>query len=438
MANKSGNSGCLTAFGLIMLVFAIGAFSDRQSGTGFFLLLVGIVSIVSAVGNSGPASTATPQLTTQAHLRPTPTEKLVPPIWNGLQLKVSTKIEIIDGLSMEILQFYTKGVFSAERYISLPCFEVRITDVTDGGYSGGQILCIIDELQDDSSTVFRLQQKLPIGLSAGAGSNDWVQFGSVPKDALIFPNSGNRKIKVVLRVIDGASMLMVTSADTVWNTLVEGAGYLDSEEDETIAQGAILQLAMCIAAADGTVGDDEVEVIKAWGERVVKALPDTRQAERRDKLNGALGIATKEIRASRVTQLEAIAIETLRNIDEPRMLYDAYEICLHVLKANGEAHPEEMAQLTRIAKKLGLDETKVRILTDRHLADVEFLAGANESEDDHYLGITGGMSKNEIRKHLNKLFDKHQARTTHDKPEVRNRAKEWLERIATARVRHLG
>ena len=159
---------------------------------------------------------------------------------------------------------------------------------------------------------------------------------------------------------------------------------------------------------------------------------------RHEALNDALSEATREIRANRLSQLEADAIEVLRNKGEVRFLYDAYELCLNVLKADGEAHPEEMDQLTRISRKLGLDETKVRILTDRHLADVDFKPVGDASEDDQILGVTDDMSKEEIRKHLNKLNKKHQARLQHDKPEVRKKSKEWIERIAQARVRHIG
>jgi tellurite resistance protein len=401
-------------------------FGNNAGGGGFFALLVGIGLIAAENNKSGSANP-----TNQASPQTAPL---------SLQIKVSTKTEILDGLSIELLHFHTKGIFSAYRTITRPCFEFRMSDVTDAHNSIGGIpvLCVIDELQEDTSTVFRFQQKYPSALNAGAGSPDWVQLGSVPKVTLVFPNAGNRKIKVILRVTDEISGQLITSTDTVWTTLVEGNGYLEAEAIESRGQAAIIQLAMCTAASDSIVNDDEVSVIKAWGERTVNALPDTRQVKRRTMLNDALQIATAEIRAHKIPQLEDAAIAILKGMDEVRMFYDAYELCLHVVKANGEAHPEEMAQLTRIARKLGLDETKIRILTDRHLSDVAFPTGASESDDDHYLGITSDMSMDEIRKHLNKLFDKHQARTTHDKPEVRKKAKEWLERIATARLRHLG
>jgi tellurite resistance protein len=239
-------------------------------------------------------------------------------------------------------------------------------------------------------------------------------------------------------VSDESNGQLVASADTIWTTTVEGVGYLEMEDEASAAQAASLQLAMCMAAADGQVDDHEVAVIKEWGEKTVNALPAGRQSARRSILNDALQNATREIRSNRVLKLEEDSVEFLKAKGEVRFLYDAYELCLNVLKADGEAHPEEMGQLTRLARKLGLDEAKVRILTDRHLANVDFAQVEDESQDDHILGITSDMSKDQIRRHLNKLYQKHQARTQHDNPEVTSKAKEWLDRIARGRVRHLG
>jgi tellurite resistance protein len=432
MANNTQNYGCLITIGIGLMLLAFIGFSDGAVGLGFFLLIISIILIAVANSNKGsntPASAGS--------------GSLPPPMPNhsqlALQLKITTKIETIQGTPFNLLKFHTKGIFSSHQRIARPCFEFRLSDVTDTSISdGAPILSVIDDLQDDNSTEFRFRQILPQPLDAGSGSIDWVEFCSVPKELLVFPITGNRKIKVILRVTDAVNGLLVSSVSTLWTTSVVGVGYLEMEDEESEAQAASLQLAMCIAAADGHVDNEEVKVIKGWGERTVNSLPNPRQAARRSILNEALQTATREIRARRISNLESDAIHILKSKEEPRFLYDAYELCLNVLKADGEAHPEEMAQLTRIARKLDLDESKVRILTDRHLADVEFAPIENETEDDHILGITSEMSKDQIRKHLNKLYQKHQARTQHDNPDIIAKSKEWLERIARARVRHLG
>ena len=439
MADNSQNSGCLTFVGVGLIALALLSFSNGAGVGGFLFLIIGVIFLVVANNNKEAAKSTLPQ-SNQSPQRslpiPASAPKQNPP---SLQLKVSSNVGKIEDVQFNFLKFHTKGIFSNHQRIAKPCFEFRLSDVTDSNVSNGSpVLCVIDDLQDENSTEFRFRQVLPRPLDPGSGSLDWVEFCSVPKELLVFPNTGSRKISAILRVTDAENGRLITSTNTVWTTSVEGFGYLEMEDEESEAQAASLQLAMCIAAADGRVDDDEVEVIKAWGERTVNALPKARQQARRSILNDALQNATREIRANRVSMLESDAIHILKEKDEARFFYDAYELCLQVLKADGEAHPEEMAYLTRLARQLGLDETKVRILTDRHLADVEFATVEDESQDDHILGITSDMSKDEIRKHLNKLYQKHQARTQPDNPDVIAKAKDWLDRIARARVRHLG
>jgi tellurite resistance protein len=439
MADDSDNPGCLGVIGIGVIIFSLVSFSNGSGIGGFLLLLGGIVLVVMGYSNSG---TATPVSQTSNQTLPSASSS-VPSAANQrqstLQLMVLTKAEKTGGIPVNFLKFHTKGIFSNHQRIARPCFEFRLVDVTDTAVSeGAPVLCVIDDLQDEHSTEFRFRQILPQALDAGSGSFDWVELCSVPKELLVFPNKGNRSIKATLKVTDVGNGRLIATADTIWTTSVDGLGYLEMEDEESAAQAASLQLAMCIAAADGRVDDDEVAVIKEWGERTVNALPTARQPERRSILNNALSYATREIRANRMPMLESESIHLLNEKDEARFLYDAYELCLQVLKADGEAHPKEMAQLTRLGKKLGLNETKMRILTDRYLANVQFAPVEDESEDDDILGITNDMSKDEIRKHLNKLYQKHQARTQHDNPDVIAKSKEWLDRIARARVRHLG
>jgi len=419
MANKSDNSGFLMGAGVLGLMFSISLFPTEAGFVGFLVFIVSITLIAIAIGNlrtknqrAKHAVSSSPPIGSSYSHSP-PSSPTIPSNPLGLQLKVTTKADRIEHLPVKMLEFHIKGMFSARHRIARPCFEFRMADVTDSQSAvGNPILCVIDNLQDADSTEFLFKQNFPDPLHPGSGSMEWVKFFGVPIEVLVFPQAGNCRIQVSVTVKDLATGHLVASAKTVWSTLVEGSGYLESETEESNAQCASLQLAMCIAAADGTIDDEEVTIIKNWGEKSVNALPESRRMIRHEMLNEALSNATRQIRASRLSILEDDAIEALKIQDEPRFLYDAYELCLNVLKADGEAHPREMAQLTRISKRLGLDEAKVRILTDRHLTDVDFKPVGSSFEDDQILGITEEMSKEEIRKHLNKLYKKYHYRPT--------------------------
>lgn len=416
MANEQ--NGCLPLFGWLLIGAAVLSFANGSPGLGVVLLIGGVV--VLCAGNGKAAATGGGP----------------PPLPSTVALRVGSRSETFEGFPLELVTFLVRGTFSSQRRIVRPMLEIRMHDVTDGGVPS-PLLCVIDSLQDSKSTEFRFAQNFPKPLEIGAGAADWLEIGAVPKETLIFPYQGRRNIRVEFRVFDLAGGVLVATTQAMWMTSAGGGGYLEMEVHESAAQAASLKLAMAVAAADGTVDDSEVNVIKEWGQRSVNALPEARQPDRREILNTALKEATQFIRDGKIAELEQGAFAVLHENDEVRLRYDAYELCLQIIKADGEAHPLEIAKLTGISKRLGLDEKKIRILSDRHLAKVEFITDGAETDQDHFLGITPDMSSEDIRKHLNKLFNKHQARSTHDDPKVAQAAKDWLKRIADARVRHL-
>ena len=342
-----------------------------------------------------------------------------------------------NGVSLSVLNVQTQGIITHISPI-LPEFNLTMSDITHGTKGNGKpILTVIDQYQDIDSTKLKMSLRLEQVVQPGAGASDWLTLVGIPIEALVFPESGHRRIKATLSVKDQVTGRVASSAETTWNYDVQD-GYLDEQNKESEAHAASLQLAMCIAGEDGKFDDDEVEVIRAWGSKSMNALEPDDQFERNQLLNHALQKATDELRRGNAHELFEDAVGILNNIDIPRHKYDAYELCLNVLKADGEAHPSEMANLTKLARALHLDETKVRIMTDRHTANVKFTELGGDESDDDFLGITSDMSKEEIRKQLNKLFKKHSARIGHDDSNVADQSRMWLEKIGQARVRHLG
>ena len=354
-----------------------------------------------------------------------------------LQLRIRQEKVNHDELDITLLKFEVFGLLAKNEPVRRPEFRLSLTDCTTSTVGNDHsVLTIIDDLQANDSNRFEFSMDMPEQINVGAHFTDWVQLTAVPLEALIFPESGNRRIMAKMVLRDLSSNRVVAIGTTSWNLNVE-SGYLEQREQEGEAQAACLKLAMCIAAEDGAVDHDEVAVIKKWGEKSVKELDKEIQFESHAKLNEALKVATAMIRSRATTELFNEAVAVLNGLKFDRFKYDAYELCLNVLKADGKAHPAEMASINRLAKQLGLDEKKVRIMTDRHTANIEFtIVDGAENDDDKFLGITPDMNKEEIKSLLNKLFKKHSARASHDDPNIANKSREWLEKIGNARVRH--
>ncbi len=367
----------------------------------------------------------------------TTTHRSYPPeIPNTLRINVSEGVFNTGENLLPILEVSTCGVFP--RFINDPEFRIRMLDVSPASSANGKpILASLEPFQKAGSK--NLEAKIRVGdsLPAGSGSVELLKIGGVPKEILVFPEKGSRTIKVILDVVDLATNTKVLSAETTFS-ITAPSGYLEEEKDESRAHAASLQLAMCIAAEDGKVDDVEVEVIKKWGDRSVNILSGSAKTQRREILNQSLTSVTEKLKKKESVEAFNHAAGVLNRLGESRYKFDAYELCLKVLQADGIAHPAEMVHLTKMVRALNLEQDRVRVLTDRYTENVTFaqVAGA-EVDDDAHLGILPEMSKEEIRKHLNKLFKKYSARAAHDDPEIAAKAKGWLEKVGNARARHI-
>jgi tellurite resistance protein len=361
-----------------------------------------------------------------------------PPTQDRLSLLCNPGTTVIEQTQFDTLEVSTVGIFSSTKGIASPRFTVTMFDTGGGNNSeSGPVLCLLEDLQAADSAEFRFVLNLEQELNAGSGSLEPVRFLTVPIDFLMFPYSGTRKVRITLVVEDLATRQRITECHCSWTTVVTRDGYIQHENKETLGLAESMKLAMCVAASDGSFGDNEVKAITTWGSKWVNSLPEARQDRRRNFLNSALRQATEKIREGSLEALKTTCLSELKRLDNDSLLFEAFETCLHIVKADGELHPEEAAHLDEIANHLGLDQGTVKLLRDRHLLHLKVEPIMSESSADKMLGIHSGMPKEEIRKKLNAVFRKYQGLQNHDKPETRQKAAEWLEMVAAARLRHL-
>ena len=353
---------------------------------------------------------------------------------NKLEIRAQLREDTHEGISFDLYEFQLKGEITP-KFITNPVAKISLFDVSDPRLPQ-PVYAHNEALQAKNSRAYEGVFNFETSLNSGATLSDWVSVIGVPEILLDLPYSGARKIRVDLKIYDKSDGSIKSLSQTHFEIVSKDKGYLEIFENESTAHAESLKLAMCIAASDGRFDHCEVEVIKRWGDKMVADLNSAQKNTKRDILNEALSYATDQIRLGRREQLEAEAARNLHAIGEKPFLYEAYELCLHVLKADGEAHPEELAQLSRISKQMGLDEAKVRLLSNTHLADVEVTITEDASSNEKILGITPDMSVDEIKRHLRKESKKYQSRSTHKDEKIRKQAKKMLDLIGDVRAQY--
>ena len=112
--------------------------------------------------------------------------------------------------------------------------------------------------------------------------------------------------------------------------------------------------------------------------------------------------------------------------------YDILELCLYVAQSKGSVTAEELTLLKNMAEWLGVDSEKFRIMMEKVLpVDMHQVKNV-----EIILGITSDMSKERVRKHLNKEYSKWNSRVTNADPDIQNQADQMLKLIAEARSQY--
>jgi tellurite resistance protein len=341
----------------------------------------------------------------------------------------------IGGESLRFLEVQIEGTFPQTIY--QPQVDIELKDITPGK-AGHPIISLIEAFQASNSAEFEYIQTLDDPIYDGSSLN-WGTVGGIPIDLLSFAHSGDVTLSITLSVYDRSKTtrpLIVTSTAQI---ILKNStpGYEDAVDHINHIRGCMIQLALYVASSDGHTDQSEIQVIKDWGKKMVKAVPDHLQDKARSSINEALQKATDMIRRGRQHILLEKSTEELVENAERSALYEAYDLCLEVVQADGEAHPEEMAVLTQIARRLDLDEDTAKSMSHKQLAGLHFSHADSADGADKLLGITADMSKEKIRKHLGKEFRIWNGRVNHDDSDTREEAKLRLQMIAEARTRHL-
>jgi tellurite resistance protein len=188
-------------------------------------------------------------------------------------------------------------------------------------------------------------------------------------------------------------------------------------------------LAFAVSAADNKLYDCEVELIKNWARDNILENSASDKDER--KLDKALEKTIAFFRCGNKLDTYDICDEIV-GIAPVAQRYDILELCLYVAQSKGSVTAEELTFLKNMASWLEVDSDRFRIMMEKILP-----VDMHEVRDvETILGITSDMSKERVRKHLNKEYGKWNSRVTNADPDIQTQADQMLKLIAEARSQY--
>jgi len=339
------------------------------------------------------------------------------------EIRVRKQTDHFESLNIEVFVVEMRGAITAphDNYSASTALIVR--DVTGG--EDHPVFTAVESQQLDGSPILgpKMTQTIPYRSSV---INDWVVAWKTPIDLLTFPRKGTRKIKfsIVVGGTSAASSIIVTHECAT-------SGYLEINENRQKFESLTLRLAFAVSASDGRPDGRETDVIKAWGQERVQFTPETQREQTKTRLNEAIRKAVQMFNEGGLPDIDSIC-RSLKEVTTVAERYEALELCLHVAKADGVAEQRELELLGQLAGLLEVDQTSFREMKDKHLP-VTIMKISRGADIDQLLGMSVGMSPDEVKKHLRKEFQKWNQLSTHSSAEKREQAKLMLEMIAKKR-----
>ena len=267
---------------------------------------------------------------------------------------------------------------------------------------------------------------------------DWVDlsFAIIP-ETLQGPHAGRRELASVIELMHAPNNVL-WSTEVPFSVHLPLAGYVEAHDRERADDGLIVRMAVAVAAAAGDVSKGEIDVIRDWSttrlELHDQTDPDT--VARKEDLAGSLERSISDA-SEGLLKLEA-TLTRFKNEGSESGRIEAVELCLAVMRVDGQAGREEMEVINHVASVLEVDETWFAENRDK---SVSGLATHITSASDYgtLLGIDPSADRETIRRQLNEQYDRWNSRaSTLADPEKRREAEQMLETIARARQELLG
>ena len=276
------------------------------------------------------------------------------------------------------------------------------------------------------------EQRLRIGqFKTGQYWPNWVELCDFTDQEIIGPIKGQRKLLVSAFLWDvnqpanfkygipedTAGAVDFAEIEIPYNFI--NVGYTELDQNRLKVQELSVQLAIGLAMSDGSLDRREGNVIKKWMKEAVEIAPESDRTKVKNSLNKALEAGSKKAKEGK-TNIKNIC----KQLDQKAGIgdkYDALELCLDVMSADGIADQEELAFLDKISKNIGVDYKEVTKLKERRLLDLE-LPEAATADVDKALDIDPSWSQDEKKKHIMKLYRKYNSRINSAKDESQKKS----------------
>ena len=361
-----------------------------------------------------------------------------------LQLNVSDEIPPKErGLpNVKCIAVKVKGLFGNPNENKTKVF-LTIHDNTDLGDDefGLPILSAHPSFSEPGSRVFTISAVYDT--SPDTYFPDWFSFIYIPKELLLTPKKGRRRLKFNFTACDTATKVTHGAHDDLgtvhynasdfYNLTTKEIGYMEEIANKSKVEDLTIKLAMCMAATDGHLDQKELNVIKNWAKSLTLELDEDKAEEKKKHFSSFIKKTYTEAKNKKVSISKLVS--EFNDKASKGQKYLAIELMLNVASSDDKLAAEEEKFINKIAKTTGIDLKTFKEMKNKIVAKVGSL-DLSEKPSEESFGISDDMDDKEKCKILRKEYTKWNSQTTQKDPKRKKRAKEMVKIIAGLRKQY--
>ncbi len=272
---------------------------------------------------------------------------------------------------------------------------------------------------------------------------DWFNLIYIPKELILPPYKGRRRLKFLLTACDTNTEIVHGAYDdtskiknncfSFFNLSSKEIGYLEEFVNKSKVEDLTIKLAMTMAATDGHLDQKELNVIKNWAKSLTLELDVDKQEEKKKHFSKYIKEAYKEAKDKKISISKIV--KEFNDKASKGQKYLAIELMLNVASSDDKLAKEEEQFINKIAKTTGIDIKTFKDMKNKIVAKVGKV-DLSEKPSEESFGISENMDKSEKCKILRKEYTKWNSQTTQKDPKRKKRAKEMVKAIATLRKKY--
>ncbi|MDB3876924.1 TerB family tellurite resistance protein [Candidatus Pelagibacter ubique] len=347
------------------------------------------------------------------------------------------------GLSVDCYNVELKGMIShpTDDQVKIILLVQDVTDNDNENDAGAPVLSAHEAFAEKGSRVLGVERIY--NSSSRTYFPDWTLFVPVPVDFIVPPHKGKRRIKFLLCVgdadttvdrggVNDTSKLIHISKEIVNFTFKE-PGYMDELVNRDKVEDLTIKLGMCMAAADGTLDQKELNIIKTWAKNLTSLLEDDKAQERNAHFSKFLKSSAIAAKTNKISLSNLV--KDFNDVASKTQKYTAIQLLLDISGADGTLSKEEDVFINKIAKTTGINLSTFKEMKNKVIANVDNI-DLSEKPSEESFGLTEDMDDAEKMKVLRKEYTKWNGQTNHKDPKKKKRAKEMVKIIADLRKQY--